>query len=61
MTSTYDSEIRCERCTGRGYKPERRPFNRPGFYARTCPRCGGTGSVPSGTVFRPRKRQATRV
>lgn len=33
----------CPRCFGRGYKPEYRA-GRPGFYARTCPRCRGAGS-----------------
>jgi DnaJ-class molecular chaperone len=40
----------CPRCFGRGYKPEdRKPSKRNplalGFYARTCPRCQGSGSV----------------
>lgn len=40
----------CPRCFGRGYLPEqRKPSNRNprgiGFYARTCPRCGGCGEV----------------
>lgn len=40
----------CSRCFGRGYIPElRKPSKRNphglGFYARTCPRCGGLGSI----------------
>ena len=37
--------IRCPYCFGRGYKPEARPGNRPGFYARTCSSCRGTGQI----------------
>jgi DnaJ-class molecular chaperone len=38
----------CSRCIGRGYLPEPRKPSRKnpaalGFYARTCPRCGGSG------------------
>jgi len=52
--------ITCPRCFGRGYKPEaRRPSKRNqlglGFYARTCPRCGGSGSVE----VKPPKRKST--
>lgn len=36
----------CPRCFGRGYQPEARPNGGPGFYARTCPRCGGSGECP---------------
>ncbi len=40
--------IQCPRCFGRGYLPEgRKPSKRNpnglGFYARSCPRCGGLG------------------
>ena len=40
----------CPRCFGRGYCPEkRRPSKKNpyalGFYARTCPRCWGTGAI----------------
>lgn len=40
--------IQCPRCCGRGYLPEyRKPSklnpNGLGFYARNCPRCGGSG------------------
>lgn len=38
-------EERCNLCFGRGYKPEPR---KRGFYARTCKRCDGKGSVPNG-------------
>ena len=38
---------RCNLCFGRGYRPEQRR-SRKGFYARTCSRCGGCGSVPEG-------------
>lgn len=33
--------VQCSRCFGRGYQPEYRPNG--GFYARTCPGCGGRG------------------
>lgn len=39
-------EAQCPSCTGRGYKPEARRNGKPGgFYARTCRRCSGHGSV----------------
>ncbi len=37
--------IQCPRCFGRGYQPKARPNNRPGFYARNCPRCQGSGQI----------------
>lgn len=33
--------VTCSRCFGRGYQPEYRASG--GFYARTCPGCGGSG------------------
>ena len=33
--------VTCSRCFGRGYQPEYRANG--GFYARTCPGCGGSG------------------
>ena len=48
---TYPRDlVTCPRCWGRGYKPEsRKPSKRNphalGFYARTCPRCQGTGAI----------------
>lgn len=51
----------CTRCFGRGYLPERRkPSKRNphgiGFYARTCPKCGGTGHArETVTILRDRK------
>lgn len=35
--------VKCSRCFGRGYIPEARRNGGPGFYARTCPGCGGLG------------------
>lgn len=51
----------CSRCWGRGYKPEarkpsRRNPNALGFYARSCPKCGGTGV----TEPKPPKAKPTR-
>jgi DnaJ-class molecular chaperone len=42
--------MQCPGCFGRGYKPEaRKPSKRNpcgnGFYARTCPRCRGSGQI----------------
>lgn len=42
--------VRCPRCWGRGYipekrKPSKRNPNGLGFYARTCPRCRGTAQI----------------
>lgn len=41
-----NKKVRCTRCFGRGYQPQPRPNHRPGFYARTCPGCGGVGERP---------------
>lgn len=35
----------CPTCYGRGYKPEPRKGGKPGFYARTCSRCRGSGQI----------------
>lgn len=35
----------CPSCFGRGYKPEARRGGGPGFYARNCPRCLGSGQI----------------
>lgn len=49
MNKTQDPKPeQCRACFGRGYKPEprRRSGRNPhgiGFYARTCPSCGGRG------------------
>jgi hypothetical protein len=45
-----DTREQCPRCFGRGYQPEgRKPSKRNpdgiGFYARTCPRCNGSGEI----------------
>lgn len=45
-----NNTVQCSRCFGRGYLPEqRKPSKRNphalGFYARTCPRCDGTGRM----------------
>jgi hypothetical protein len=37
----------CSRCFGRGYQPQKRSGNKPGFYARTCAGCGGSGQRPA--------------
>jgi hypothetical protein len=39
----------CPSCFGRGYKPEGRKGGGPGFYARHCARCQGSGSIPEFT------------
>lgn len=39
------SMVQCPRCFGRGYQPKARPNGRPGFYARNCPRCQGSGQI----------------
>jgi len=56
-------ELQCPRCYGRGYKPEaRRPScknpNGNGFYARTCPRCGGSGTITK-SVKEDKEQQKT--
>lgn len=35
----------CPTCYGRGYKPEPRKGGGPGFYARNCARCSGSGQI----------------
>lgn len=45
-----EPQEQCPRCFGRGYQPETRKPSRVnphglGFYARTCPRCQGSGTV----------------
>lgn len=37
--------VQCPRCFGRGYQPEDRGNGRGGFYARSCPRCRGSGQI----------------
>ena len=37
--------VQCPRCFGRGYQPEARKNGGPGFYARNCPRCQGSGQI----------------
>ena len=39
------SMAQCPSCYGRGYKPQARKGGGPGFYARTCQRCGGSGQI----------------
>lgn len=49
--------IQCPYCFGRGYKPESRGRGKTGpksgFYARTCPSCGGAGEIqPADYTYR---------
>lgn len=55
FTTANRGTERCNRCIGRGYIPEPRR-GKPGFYARTCPRCGGGAEVPAGSR-NPQPRQ----
>lgn len=52
----------CPRCFGRGYlpqarKPSKRNPNALGFYARTCPRCQGSGALEVEDRQAPEVRQ----
>ena len=54
-TRPMNTDAQCTRCHGRGYQPEKRkPSKRNpnalGFYARTCPKCGGTGYINAPVV-----------
>lgn len=39
------NQAQCPTCYGRGYIPQARRGGGPGFYARTCWHCQGSGQV----------------
>lgn len=44
-------------CFGRGYKPEGQRHGGPGFYARTCTRCAGSGQIEEARLRKSERPQ----